>query len=123
MNPDADGIDGPSAGQPDGEPDSGLAGERTHLAWTRTAISFAAVGAAVLRASPVAGVFALTASGLIWGVGRLASRSVLNQSGDRHRLIALITASSVALSVGAVVLAVLGGHHASPLPGPHKLLP
>ena len=36
--------------------DPGLARERTDLAWTRSAISFAALGAAMLHTNAVAGV-------------------------------------------------------------------
>src|SRR6266536_4976476 len=45
--------------------DPGLAGERTELAWTRTAISFAALGGAILKITPAVGVLVLTASALV----------------------------------------------------------
>jgi uncharacterized membrane protein YidH (DUF202 family) len=102
------------------QPDPGLASERTRLAWTRTAISFAALGAAVLRASPMAGALVLAAAGLIWAIGRLASRSVRAGSGDRRRLLAMISGTVAALSAGATVL-VLIGHHIAPLLGHHRL--
>jgi uncharacterized membrane protein YidH (DUF202 family) len=90
------------------QPDPGLASERTRLAWTRTAISFAALGAAVLRTSPMAGALVLAAAGLIWAIGRLASRSVRAGSGDRRRLLAMISGTVAALSVGATVLVLIG---------------
>jgi len=45
--------------------DPGLAAARTELAWTRTAISFAAVGGALLRNHPVVGIPVLALSLLI----------------------------------------------------------
>ena len=53
----------------------GLAGERTELAWTRTAISFAAIGGVILKNQPVAGLPVLALSVLIWRLGRLARAS------------------------------------------------
>ena len=57
----------------DGDP--GLARARTSLAWTRTALSFAAVGGVVLKKDIVAGLIILAAAPVIWRLGRLAHRS------------------------------------------------
>ena len=58
-------------GDPSGR-DPGLARERTMLAWTRTAISFAAVGGVVLKKDVVPGIILLALSPAIWQLGRLA---------------------------------------------------
>jgi uncharacterized membrane protein YidH (DUF202 family) len=50
----------PDPGEP-GARDQGLARERTSLAWTRTALSFAAVGGVMLRRDVVPGLIILTA--------------------------------------------------------------
>jgi uncharacterized membrane protein YidH (DUF202 family) len=44
--------------KPELDDDPGIAdpADRTRLAWSRTAIAFAAIGAAMLKTSPVAGV-------------------------------------------------------------------
>ena len=60
---------GPPAGL-----DPGLARERTSLAWTRTAISFAAVGGVVLKKDVIAGLIIMAAAPVIWRLGRLAGR-------------------------------------------------
>ena len=52
------------------ESDTGLARERTSLAWTRTAISFGAVGGAVLKANVVTGLIILALAPVIWQLGR-----------------------------------------------------
>ena len=63
----------PDPGQPDpGQPDPGLARERTSLAWTRTAISFAAVGGVVLKREVVPGLILLAVVPAIWLLGRVA---------------------------------------------------
>ena len=54
--------------------DPGLAAERTRLSWTRTGIAFAAVGAAILKRQPVAGLIVLAISPVIWWLGRVVSR-------------------------------------------------
>jgi uncharacterized membrane protein YidH (DUF202 family) len=77
--------------------DPGLARARTELAWRRTAISYAALGAALLKASPAVGVLVLAASALIWGAGRQASR----------RRLLLVTVAVTSVSIGALVLALL----------------
>jgi len=53
--------------------DQGLARERTTLAWTRSAIAFAAVGVAVLKLRPVVGVPVLALSVVVWSLGHLRS--------------------------------------------------
>ena len=89
-----------TAGQDDHEDaDPGLARARTSLAWTRTALSFAAVGAVVLKKDVIAGLIIIAAAPVIWRLGHL----------DHHRpgRLKLVTATIVAVSLVslAVVLA------------------
>ncbi len=77
--------------------DPGLARERTSLAWTRTALSFAAVGGIVLRKDIVPGLVIMAAAPVIWELGRLA----------RHPgHLRLVTATIVAVAVVARAVAV-----------------
>jgi len=80
------------------EADPGLARVRTSLAWTRTALSFAAVGAVVLRKDVIAGLLILAAAPVIWRLGRL----------DHHLpgRIRLVTATIVVVSLVALAVAV-----------------
>jgi uncharacterized membrane protein YidH (DUF202 family) len=84
--------------QEDGDP--GLVRARTSLAWTRTALSFAAVGGVTLKENVVAGLLILSAALVIWRIGRL----------DHHRpgRLKLVTATIVAIAL--VALAVAVGH-------------
>ena len=78
--------------------DPGLARVRTSLAWTRTALSFAAVGAVVLRKDVIAGLLILAAAAAIWRLGRL-----------NHHLpgrIRLVTVTIVAVALVALAVAV-----------------
>ena len=77
--------------------DPGLARERTMLAWTRTAISFAAVGGVVLKKEVIPGLILLALAPAIYLVGRLAY-------GHREKL-KLVTATIVAVAVVALVVA------------------
>jgi uncharacterized membrane protein YidH (DUF202 family) len=99
------------------ERDAGLAHERTQLAWTRTAISFAAVGAAVLRTSVAAGAIVVAMSVAIWGLGRLAARngerSGVVSAATRRRTLQLITAATTLVALTALVLALVS--HPQPL--------
>jgi uncharacterized membrane protein YidH (DUF202 family) len=79
--------------------DPGLARERTSLAWTRTALSFAAVGGVVLKNDVIPGLIILSAAPVIWQLGRL-SRQL------RGRL-KLVTATIVAVSLVALAVAVI----------------
>ena len=60
--------------------DPGLARERTELAWTRTAIAFAALGAAILKYRPVAGLPVLVLSAVVWRLGRCPVQPVRGTS-------------------------------------------
>ena len=88
-----------TSGQDDHEDgDPGLARARTSLAWTRTALSFAAVGGVVLKKDVVAGLIILAVAPAIWRLGRLAD--------DRPGRLKLVTATIVAISVVALAVAV-----------------
>jgi uncharacterized membrane protein YidH (DUF202 family) len=78
-------------------PDPGLARERTTLAWTRTAISFAAVGGVVLRKEVVPGLILLALAPAIWQLGRLAYH--------RPGKFKLVTTTIVAVALVALVVA------------------
>ena len=86
--------------------DPGLAGERTELAWTRTAIAFAALGAALLRHHPVVGLAVLVLSAVVWRLGRLPGTAGAAEVRDRRLL--LITVTTVGVSLVALVLSFLG---------------
>jgi uncharacterized membrane protein YidH (DUF202 family) len=80
----------------DGDP--GLARARTSLAWTRTALSFAAVGVVVLRKDLVPGLVILAAVAVVWRLGRLA-----------HHLpgrLRLVTVTIVVIAVVCLAVAV-----------------
>ena len=87
--------------------DPGLARERTRLAWARTAIAFAAVGAAVLRKEPVDGLIVLAIAPLTWAIGQVAGRH--GGPGQRSRRLALVTAS-VIVTAALAAIAALAGH-------------
>ena len=88
------------------ERDPGLAKERTSLAWTRTAISFAALGGVVLKASVVPGLIIVLIAPLVWWVGNLRTHSA-------GRLL-LITVSIVFVAVLSLLVALIshGASHA-----------
>ena len=88
-----------TSGQDDHEDgDPGLARARTSLAWTRTALSFAAVGGVVLRKDIIAGLIILAAVPVIWWLGRLPD--------DRPGRLKLVTAAIVAIALAALAVAV-----------------
>lgn len=79
------------------------------MAWTRTAISFAALGGAILRATPVAGVLVLAMAALVWGIGCLSRRYERLTDRHRSRLLLLITLAVTFVSFVALALALLAG--------------
>jgi uncharacterized membrane protein YidH (DUF202 family) len=84
--------------------DPGIAdpADRTRLAWSRTAIAFAAIGAAMLKVSPVAGLIVLALTIPVWA----AVRSNDGISTDRR--LRLVTGAVVVVAVAALVVAFLG---------------
>lgn len=97
--------------------DRGLAAERTRLAWARTAIAFAAVGAVGLRNDVVIGLAMLAGTPVIWALGRLAGRS--SRPDQLSRRLLLLTVAVTAVALLAVTGALLGRSPASL----HDLLP
>ena len=89
----------------------GTAAERTRLAWARTAIAFGAVGLAMLRGEPVAGLLVLAVTPLIWALGRYVSATALPQTRSRRLLLVTVAVTSVAAL--ATVAALLG--HGGPV--------
>ena len=83
--------------------DPGQARARTALSWTRTAISFAALGAAILKSRPYAGIPILILSGLIWGLGQLTRAT----GTARARRLLMIAAAILGVSIVALAIALL----------------
>jgi uncharacterized membrane protein YidH (DUF202 family) len=92
--------------------DPGLAAERTSLAWARTAIAFGAVGAAILRKDPVAGVIVLAITPVIWSLGRFVGQPAARPGLLARRLL-LVTVIVFMVSVLAMVLALISHGPAS----------
>jgi len=79
---------------------------RTRLAWTRTAIAFAAIGAAMLKSSPAAGATVLALCLPIWAVARrtrhtAGALSLLSGLG-------LVTVTVVLVALAALAVALFG---------------
>jgi uncharacterized membrane protein YidH (DUF202 family) len=85
------------------ESDPGLARERTHMAWTRTAISFAAAGAAILKDRLIPGLVVLALGLITWALPRLFPGLGTGGAARQRRLL-LITIAVTA--VAAVALGV-----------------
>ena len=87
----------------------GLARERTTLAWTRTAIAFAALGGTVLKANVITGLLILAVAPLIWQLGRVTRGSAgtgLPAVGATRLF--LITVSIVTVSLLCLIVAIFG---------------
>jgi len=85
--------------------DPGLARERTRLAWTRTAIAFAAVGGAILKTSVAAGLIVAALSLVIWGLSRIIPDA---GAGGRPRQLLLVAITVIAVSIVALGVVLLG---------------
>jgi hypothetical protein len=99
----------PEASETD-EGDAGLALERTSLSWTRTAVSFAALGGVMLKDNVITGLLILAVVPLIWRLGR-PPRSGSPPSGlptVGGTRIRMITVSVVGVSLLSLLVAVLG---------------
>jgi fumarate reductase subunit D len=94
------------------EPGVGDPANRTRLSWTRTAIAFAAIGAAMLKSSPIAGVVVIALSLPIWAAAhrvRHTTGAVSAASG-----LALVAITVVLVAIAALGVALFG--HSSGLP-------
>lgn len=89
---------------PDPEASKGLAQERTDLAWTRTAISFAAAGAAILKSHLVPGLIVLALGLATWGLRRVFPAFGADERSRQRRLL-LVTISVTAVAVVALAVA------------------
>jgi uncharacterized membrane protein YidH (DUF202 family) len=101
---------GPGDPRPVKELDPGLARERTRLAWTRTSIAFAAVGAAVLKSRLAAGLAVLGLAGVVWALRHLFRDTAVPRS-QPARLLG-VTLTVVAVALVALVIAFVGHHRA-----------
>lgn len=95
---------GQAGGQPGRQPDDedgdpGLARARTSLAWTRTALSFAAVGGVILKEDLIPGLLIMAVAPAIWRLGRLAHH--------RPGRLRLVTATIVVVALVALGVAVI----------------
>jgi uncharacterized membrane protein YidH (DUF202 family) len=79
---------------------------RTRLAWTRTAVAFAAIGGAMLKLSPVAGGVVLVLSLPIWAVARRSGGT--GGSVPAPRGLRLVTVTVVIVALAALVVAIFG---------------
>ena len=91
---------GQPVSQPDDEDgDPGLARARTSLAWTRTALSFAAVGGVVLKQDLIPGLLIMATAPAVWELGRL--------SYHRPGQLRLVTATIVAVAIVALAVTLI----------------
>jgi len=86
-------------------PDPGLARERTSLAWTRSAIAFAAIGAATAKTRPLVGAPLLAFSAVIWVIGR--SRRTPERAGLAPRRVLTVAISVTVVAVAALIIALI----------------
>jgi uncharacterized membrane protein YidH (DUF202 family) len=86
--------------------DPGLARERTRLAWTRSAISFAAIGVAILKDRPLIGAPLLVFSVAVWALGRMPMAAA--PAHVTHRRVLLVTAGVVIMALAALAIAIFG---------------
>jgi uncharacterized membrane protein YidH (DUF202 family) len=84
-------------------PDPGLAGERTSLAWTRSAIAFAAIGAGITKTRPFVGAPLLAFSAVIWLIGR--SRRTPELAGLAPRRVLTVAISVTVIALAALIIA------------------
>lgn len=88
------------------EPGVGDPANRTRLSWTRTAVAFAAIGAAMLKSSPIAGAVVIALSLPVWAAAhrvRHAANAAAAASG-----LALVAVTVVLVAIAALAVALFG---------------
>jgi uncharacterized membrane protein YidH (DUF202 family) len=91
---------------PSSEPPVTDPANRTRLAWTRTAVAFAAIGGAMLKLSPVAGGVVLVLSVPIWALARRTTAGRLAITSPRD--LRVVTATVVIVALAALIVAIFG---------------
>lgn len=92
---------------------SGLAGERTRLAWNRTALALGAAGGALLKGLPsidrprdsLTGALIIAMAGVVWFIGSLRYRS--QRDAERRHVLDVHGLRILAFGVSAVAVAAL----------------
>jgi uncharacterized membrane protein YidH (DUF202 family) len=79
---------------------------RTRLAWSRTAIAFAAIGGAMLKLSLAAGLVVLVLSLPIWVVSHY--RRGREAAASSPHYLRLVTGTVVIVALAALVVAIFG---------------
>jgi uncharacterized membrane protein YidH (DUF202 family) len=106
--PEPAGQGQPRPGDDPEERDPGLARERTSLAWTRTAISIAALGGVLLKENVFTGLVVLAIAPVVWQLGRISQgsgpRTELPIAGATRLFIVSVTIVAVALLCLAVAI-------------------
>jgi uncharacterized membrane protein YidH (DUF202 family) len=105
---------------PEDEPGIGEPADRTRLAWTRTAIAFAAIGAAMLKSSPVGGIVVLALSVPVWGASHRARKAADALTTTTGLRLVTLTIVLVALAAVAVALFARGPDSLTDLIGHHE---
>jgi type IV secretory pathway TrbL component len=80
------------------------------LAWSRTAIAFLAIGAAILKKNVVGGIIVLALAVLIWFLHRIFPDPGAGAAADatRPRQLLLVTVTVTVVALIALGIAVLG---------------
>jgi len=86
--------------------DPGLARERTKLAWTRSSISFAAIGVLILKTRPLIGAPLLILSAVIWSIG-LTQRTP-GQAGVARKRVLFVMICVLVIAAVALTIALAG---------------
>jgi len=87
--------------------DPGLARERTRLAWTRSSISFAAIGVLILKSRPLIGASLLILSAVIWSIG--LTRRKPGRAGVAPKRVLFVMICVLVVAAAALTIA-LAGH-------------
>jgi uncharacterized membrane protein YidH (DUF202 family) len=99
--------------------DPGLARERTVLAWSRTGLSFLALGGILVRVDPLAGLTVLALGGMVWVLGYFHHRSMWAADParwlTRPRVLRLIAVGTAFVALVALVIATLREGRPPPL--------
>jgi uncharacterized membrane protein YidH (DUF202 family) len=92
--------------------DPGMARERTVLAWSRTGLSFLALGGVVVRVDLLTGLTVVALGGAVWLIGYFHHRSMWvaarpAQWLTRPRTLRLVAVGTAAVALVTLVIAVL----------------